>query len=39
MVFRAEGAKTFKLRIDHPVDHRHGTFTTGCVVKADAEDV
>ncbi len=39
MVFRAAGAKTYKVRIDHPIDHRRGTFTTGCVVKADADDV
>lgn len=38
MVFRAKGAKTFKVRIDHP-DGRHAVLTTGCVVEDDANDV
>jgi hypothetical protein len=38
MVFRAQGSRTFKLRVDHP-DGRRVTLTTGCVTKPDAEDV
>lgn len=38
MVFRAKGAKTFKVRVDHP-DGRHATLTTGCRIRSDADDV
>lgn len=38
MVFKAKGAKTFKLRVDHP-DGRHAVLTTGCRLETDAEDV
>lgn len=38
MVFRAKGAKTFKVRVDHP-DGRHAVLTTGCVTEDDANDV
>src|SRR4051812_4461779 len=38
MVFRPDGTRTFKLRVDHP-DGRRVTLTTGCVDKRDAEDV
>lgn len=38
MVFLAKGAKTYKLRVDHP-DGRHAVLTTGCRVKKDADAV
>lgn len=38
MVFKAKGAQTYKLRVDHP-DGRHATLSTGCRDEEDARDV
>lgn len=38
MMFRPKGSHTYKVRVD-TVDGRRATLTTGCVTKADAEDV
>lgn len=38
MVFRAKGARTYKLRVDHP-DGRHVVLSTECTDKDDADDV
>lgn len=38
MVFRAKGANTFKVRVNH-TDGRHAILTTGCTVRSDADDV
>lgn len=38
MVFKAKGAHTFKVRVDHP-DGDHAVLTTGCRIEADADAV
>lgn len=38
MVFKAKNAHTYKVRVDH-VDGRYATLTTGCRIRADADDV
>jgi integrase len=39
MVFRAKNGKTFKVRVDHPIDGDHAVLSTGCRIREDADDV